>query len=281
MLTGGAAMTVVEERQQSPRRGTFPNGMDYLTLGEGPKTMLFIQGGPGSSVSSGSAARLLRRMVGPYAKAGYTVWVVTRRRHMPAGHTVADMAQDYADVIRDELGGRVDVVVGLSYGGMIAQYLAALHPERLGAAALVVAGCVVAPDGADVDRRMAEAQAGGNRREAATVLAESRVSGPRWWWLRRLIGVVLAPVMGGHVPPEDLLTEAEAELAFDSREVLPRISVPVLLVAGDRDRFFPEAVIKETAALIPEHTVVWYHGKGHLGVGGSREVPDDVLRFLS
>jgi pimeloyl-ACP methyl ester carboxylesterase len=39
---------------------------------------------------------------------------------MPAGHSVADMADDVAQAIAD-LGRRVDLVVGESYGGMIVQ----------------------------------------------------------------------------------------------------------------------------------------------------------------
>ncbi len=271
--------TVSARRQ---RRGTFANGMEYLTLGDGPKSMLFIQGGPGSVLPSGPVGWLRQRRFVPYVRAGYAVSIVTRRRHMPAGHTVADMAQDYADVIRDEFGGRVDVVVGESFGGMIAQYLAALHPERLGAAVFVVAGCRVDDDAGDVDSRLVSAWVRGDRRKAGEVFGEYLAPGPRFRWLRRLVGPLLLPqMMGAGTPDEDLLTENAAEVAFDSRDVLPRISVPVLLVAGDRDRFFPEAVIKETARLIPEHTVVWYHGKGHMRVGASREVAGDVLRFLS
>jgi pimeloyl-ACP methyl ester carboxylesterase len=61
--------------------------------------------------------------------AGFTVWVVARRRGMPTGHSMADIADDYGALIRDEFGGRVDLVHGVSYGGAVVQYLAARHPE--------------------------------------------------------------------------------------------------------------------------------------------------------
>jgi hypothetical protein len=101
----------------SERRGTFQNGIEYLTFGTGPRTMLFLSGGPGRALPEGLMLRLSRRQFQPYVEAGYTVWSVTRRRHMPAGHTVADMAADCAEAIAEELGGRVDLVVGESYGG--------------------------------------------------------------------------------------------------------------------------------------------------------------------
>ena len=86
---------------------------------------------------------------------------------------------------------------------------------------------------------------------------------------------------GEQCSPADVLTEVRAELALDSRAVLPTIRVPVLLVSGGRDRFFPPAVIEETAALIPDCTVVRYHRRGHLGTGTDKRVARDVLAFVA
>ena len=72
---------------------------------------------------------------------------------MPAGHSVAQMADDVALAIADEVGGRVDLVVGESYGGMIAQYLAARHPDRVVYAAVVAAAAEVSAWGKEVDSR--------------------------------------------------------------------------------------------------------------------------------
>ncbi len=130
--------------EQKSRSGTFAHGMEYLTWGSGPKTLLYIQGGPGSVIPKGGMMlRMFRRILDPYAKAGYAVWIVTRRRHMSAGHTIAGMADDYAQLIRQEFGGRADLVVDDSYGGLIGQYLAAFHPGSFGHVAMVVAGAEV------------------------------------------------------------------------------------------------------------------------------------------
>ena len=55
--------------------------------------------------------------------------------------------------------------------------------------------------------------------------------------------------------------------------------MPVLIVSGSRDRFFPPAIIDETAALVPDCAVVRYGGKGHLGTGTDKRVARDVLSF--
>lgn len=268
--------------QQASRSGTFANGMDFLTWGGGPRTMLFIPGGPGSGLPKGMMARMSRRWFVPFLDAGFTVWYVTRRRHMPDGHTLADMADDYADAIATELGGRVDLVVGESMGGMIAQYLAASHPDRLRHVALVIAGCEVCDWGKQVDRRLAAAIARGDTTAVGMTFAEYVLPSDRTRWLRRFLGPILGRrlVSGSPYPAHDLLIEVLAEEAFDSRAVLPRIRVPVLLACGDRDQFFPKDVVEETAALIPGSELVWYAGQGHMKTATDRRVPRDVLAFV-
>lgn len=86
--------------------------MEFSTWGSGPKTLLFLPGGPGSAIPEGRLPQLSRRWFVPFVEAGYAVWLVTRRRNMPVGHTIEDMADDYAHVISEESGGRVDLVLG-------------------------------------------------------------------------------------------------------------------------------------------------------------------------
>jgi pimeloyl-ACP methyl ester carboxylesterase len=274
-------MTVTPATGREQQTGIFTNGMEYVTWGGGPRTLLLIPGGPGSPLPDGMMLRSYRGLFRPLVDSGFTVWLVSRRRGMPAGHTIGDMADDYAHLIAEEFGGRVDLVVGESLGAMIGQYLAAEHPDSFGAIALVAAGCKASPWGKSVDARIASAAARGDRSGAGEAFAEYLLPGARMRWLRRL----LAPLTGrmlvsGEVPPGDYVVEQQAEDAFDSRPVLPGIGVPVLLLCGDRDRFFPPDVVEETARLIPGGRLLWYEGKGHVGAGTDKRIAQDVLSFL-
>lgn len=265
------------------RSGTFANGMDFLTWGEGPKALLFIPGGPGSSIPQGMASRMSLRWFDPFVEAGYAIWFVTRRRAMPTGHTVADMADDYAHVISEDLGGRVDLLLGESYGGMIAQHLAARHRQSANRVAIVVAAAEVSDWGKEVDSRLSAALARGDKAGFGMAFAEYALPGDRSRWVRRLVGPWIGRSLcsGKNYPPGDLLVEIEAEMSYDSRPALPHIEVPVVLVCGDRDRFFPAEVVEETARLIPDCTLVSYAGQGHMKVATSRRAPRDVLAFLN
>lgn len=86
------------------------------------------------------------------------------------------------------------------------------------------------------------------------------------------------------VPMGDLIVETEAGLAFDSRVILLEITVPILLIAGDRDQFFPRSVIEETAALIPNCTLIVHEDQGHMEVASdprAAQAGSDVLVDLA
>lgn len=110
-------------------------------------------------------------------------------------------------------------------------------------------------------------------------------SGPRplGSTLARPLGALGGRVAYRDTHPEfasDVLVEAEAEVTCDARDVLPRISVPVLLVCGDRDVYFSKAVYEETARLIPDCTLQMYAGKGHMRVVSDGRVAEEVLDFV-
>lgn len=257
--------------------------MEFLTWGSGRKTLFFMPGGPGSAIPSGVLSRMSRRWFDPFVESGYTIWLITRRRNMPAGHSVEDMADDYAHLISEEFGGRVDLVVGVSFGGMIAQHFAADRGDSCGHIALVAAAAEVSDWGKQVDSRMAYALARGDKAGLGMAFAEYALPGERSRLARRLVGpwIGRSLLSGKHYPPADLSVEIEAEMSFDSRPVLPRIEMPILLISGDRDRFFPIEMVEETVSLIPDCTLVRYEGQGHFKVAASRHVAHDVLTYVN
>ena len=99
----------------------------------------------------------------------------------------------------------------------------------------------------------------------------------------RLFGEVAGRFgFGGSHPSftSDIMVEAEAEVAFDGRDVLPEIQVPLLLIGGSEDILFPKAVIEETARLIPDCTLRIYEGKGHGNAMIDPRFCADVLDFV-
>jgi pimeloyl-ACP methyl ester carboxylesterase len=265
-----------------PVTGIFTNGMAYARWGTGPKTLLFIPGGPGNPAPGGMSMRM-SPLFRPLVEGGYTAWYVARRREMPKGHTIADMADDYAGLIADEFGGTVDLVVGASNGGMIGFYLAARHPDRFGHIAIAIAGYEVGEQGKTLDNDFARLLSEGRSGEAGALMIRHMAPGLRVPGAARVLGPVMGRMMAGETHPSfasDVMVEAEAEMAYDARDVLPTIRVPVLLVCGDEDLYFPKEVYEETARLIPDCTLRMYEGAGHTGAIRDKRFPQDVLDFV-
>ncbi len=268
-------------------RGVFDNTMAYARWGEGAKTVLFVSGGPGNTLPEGPLRRVGGPLFGPLVQAGYTVWAVTRPRNLPDGYSIEDMADDYAAVIAAQLGGHVDIALGMSMGGQIVQYLAANHPDRAETFVVLAAACGVTESSRALIRRSTVAVASGDRTELGLTLAAELLPGRGLGWLRRLLVPLTARTWDWMTGPNeheyfehDYAIESDAVIRFDSREALSRVRVPVLLINGDRDRNYPKELVEETAHLIPDCTLVWYPGKGHDATCASPRLGPTVLDYI-
>ena len=287
-LAGGSiARSRIRGREPAipaPVTGIFPNGMAYVRWGSGPKTLLWIPGGPGNTLPSGMRLSMLRGATRPLVDDGYTTWAVARKQNMPKGHAMADMAEDYAGLIADDFGGKVDLVVGVSYGGVIGFHLAARHPDRFGHIVIVGAAYDANQEGKALDYDFAKLLSAGRKNDAgALMFREYMAPGLRMPGVARVIGALMVRQMYGETHPyfaSDMMVEAEAEMAFNARDVLPGIAVPVLLVCGDEDRYIAKELYEETARLIPDCTLRMYRGVGHVGAVRDPRFPRDVLEFV-
>src|SRR5659263_497947 len=193
----------------------------------------------------------------PFLESGYSVWVVTRRQNMPRGHSIEDMAVDHAAfLIVDEFDGKVDLVIGEeAYGGMIAFCLAARHPDLFDHVAVWLAGHRLSEEGKELELGFGRLMAEGRTGDAGALLVRALMPGLRVPGVDRILGAALVRMAFGTLHQyfrNDVLVEAEAVAAFDGRQILPKIQVPVLLIGCDQDLEITREIFEETAELIPD-----------------------------
>ncbi len=254
--------------------------MAWLSMGEGDRVALAIPGGPGNSTPNLSSVKPLSGLV----DAGYRVVCVARRRNMPQGHSVEDMARDYAELIATEFNGKVDLIIGSSYGGIVSQYIAAEHDHCFDHIVVHVAACQVHPESVMFDYRFAKAINEGKLFQAGMIMAAGLYAGARLRWIMQIVlgAYVWFVARSEHDTfASDTLVEGEAERNFDSRAVLPDIKVPVLLIAGGADIYFPMDLTLETASLIPDCHLRLYEGQGHVEAALDKRVCPDILDFIN
>ena len=96
--------------------------MDYVTFGKGKKPLLIIPGlGDGLATVKGMA-QMLALAYREFATA-YQVYVFSRINELPENYTTRDMATDIAEAMEEVLGLKRTAVLGISQGGMLAQWL--------------------------------------------------------------------------------------------------------------------------------------------------------------
>jgi 3-oxoadipate enol-lactonase len=188
-------------------------------------------------------------------------------RTSPAPFTIAELADDVADVIRF-VGARSALVAGLSMGGMIAQELALRHPrmvERLvlcGTRAPIPAGYLSKTGAFDAvmsRRRPAEAVPDFFRRTwGATVAPGFASERPE------LMDELVDRISERPTPLGGVLAQMRALATWTGPDRLARITSPTIVIHGREDPLFPVGNGMRLAQLIPGARYVELPDVGHL-----------------
>ncbi len=184
-----------------------------------------------------------------------------------ASRPVADTSFDaYASAAVDFIdatspGDPVDLV-GMSFGGMIAQYVAAAVPHRIRTLTLLCTSPKFGLDGTDPDEwrahRLAGLEAMGSPAAAAPAILSS-LAGPHGAHV-----VPEAVEAMSRVPLAGLLDSLSTIASHDTRAILPTIPTPTLLLVGELDEETPVAYSEAIDALMPNSRMIVVAGAGHL-----------------
>ena len=110
--------------------------MHYVRFGRGGKNLVILPGlGDGLTTVKGTALPMAL-MYRTFAR-DYTVYMFSRRNHLPEGYDTRSMARDLKEAMNALNIDRADLL-GVSMGGMIAQHFAADYPDRIGKLVLAV-----------------------------------------------------------------------------------------------------------------------------------------------
>jgi len=259
-------------------KGVFSNGVPYVRFGEGEKNLLVFSGGPGNVLPSSFMIRVFGHL--KHLSKSRVIYAMSRKSGLPEGYTTRDMAEDYATIIRDEFNGEPQDVMGTSYGGLIAQHLAADHPELVRRLVIAISCYRFSDEGNEADMKSAQLLSEGKKREALKVLYPILEGGRiKKAFMKFFMGYIGPLFWGTPENPSDLVVEGKAEMAHNTKNRLAEIKAPTLVIGGDKDYYCPVERLRETAAGISDAKLVLYEGKGHMGTMG-KKFDEDVLAFL-
>ncbi len=181
-------------------------------------------------------------------------------------YTLADMADDVVAVI-DQLDIAKVVVLGLSLGGMIAQQVAADHPDRVQAlvslssttgeanlpsAAPEIIAALLAPDAPTREEQI-----------ESDLQARAMWSNPEWFD-RDQMRAYFASLYERAVVPGGGLRQLSAAQRSPSRvATLEELDIPTLVVHGENDTLIPIEHGQRTAEIIPGAEFLQIDGMSH------------------
>ena len=249
---------------------------DYIRFGTGPRTLVILPGlGDGLKTVRGTALPMAW-MYRIFAR-DFTVFMFSRKSPLPQDHGTREMARDLKETM-DALAIEKADILGVSMGGMIAQWLAIDHPEKV--SKLILAVTSARPNGIlteSLEEWMNQA-----RHDDHRALMESnlrKIYSPGYYQKSK----PLLPLLSKIAKPKSydrFLIQAEACLHHDTFDLMNTIAAPTLVIGGEQDHALGSVASREMAQTIPNAQLKVYPQWGH---GLYEEAPDfnqTILNFL-
>ena len=250
--------------------------MDYVSFGYGPKAFVLLPGLSDGLATVKGKALFLAKPYKPFFKY-YSVYMFSRKNDMPEGYSIRDMAADQAEVLKT-LGINKASVMGVSEGGMIAQYLAIDFPDLIDKLVIAVSAPKINPISRESVKKWMGFAEQGDHKSLMIDTAERSYSEAYLKKFRKIY-----PFIGAIGKPKDyrrFMTNAKAILEFDASESVKGINCPTLIIGGEDDRIVGIEASYELHDRITGSQIYVYKGLGHAAYEEAGDFNERVLAFL-
>lgn len=247
--------------------------MDYISFGEGSQPLVLI---PGLSFKT------VKKFAGPFSFAyrifakDFKVYAFDRKKKIPVGYTVEDLADDLAYAM--ELVGISNAdVMGISQGGMAAQYLAIKYPHLVHKLVLAVTLSRMNDTARTVIGNWIRLAMDDDYKGIAEDMMEKVYSEE---YIRKF-GKYF-PVVSQFGKPKDLRRFeilARACLTCSTYEMLDRIQCPVFVIGGKSDKIVTGEASEEIAEKLGCE-IYMYENLGHSAYEEAPDFNRRVMAFL-
>lgn len=247
---------------------------DTITFGQRTKPLIMIQGLNtrgirGSAVPLAWTYRL-------FAKA-YQVFLFDRRPEVSEGITVRELASDIAAAM-DQLGIRHADVIGVSQGGMMAQYLAIDRPDLVRRLVLAVTLSRSNDTVTSVIEHWIALTKQGDMKQLVANMAEKMYSDA---YIKRYMPFM--PLLTALQKPKDaqrFIHLAKSCLTCRAYDELQRIQCPVFVIGGRQDRVVGPEASEEIARKLGCR-IFMYEQPGHAAYEEAADFNRRIYDFLT
>lgn len=250
--------------------------MDYICFGKGSRKLVMLPGlGDGLTTVKGKAL-VFAAMYRAYARE-FTVYMFSRKNKLREGYITREMAEDQVQAM-EALGISKADILGISQGGMIAQYLAIDHPKLVNKLVLAVTASEPNETVKKVVGGWIKMAEQGNYKNLMIDTAEKTYSENYLKKYRRLY-----PLLGKIGKPksfERFLIQAASCISHNACAELHKITCPVLVIGGDHDKIVGPGSAPGIADKIDGSELFVYPGLGHGAYEEAKDFSGRVQDFL-
>ena len=205
--------------------------IDYVTFGTGKRPLIIIPGlGDGLQTVKGMAMPL--SITYRILAERYKIYVFSRINELRQGYTTRDMAADVAEAM-EILNLDAAYVMGISQGGMIAQWLAVDFPERVQRLILAVTTAKPSQLARERIEHWQKLSQSGNFKHLMLDIAKhsyTQKSYQKWRLLYNVMGI-----FGRIKDKQRIDIQSVSCLKHDSLDFLEKINCPTLIIGAEKD----------------------------------------------
>ena len=251
--------------------------MDYVTFGKGKDPLVIIPGlGDGLQTVKGKAQlfSLSYRLLAKH----YKIYVFSRINELRQGYTTRDMAADLAEAM-ETLNLDTAYIMGISQGGMIAQWLAVDFPERV--QRLILAVTTAKPSQLVKERieHWQKLSQYGTFRDLMLDIAKhsyTQKSYQKWRFLSNIMGR-----LGRIKDKKRIAIQSQSCLTHNSLEILKDIHCPTFVLGALEDDMIGVNGSKELAKAISGCQLLILKHSGHALYEENKVFQEAVCGFLN
>ena len=250
--------------------------MDYVTFGTGNQPLVIIPGlGDGLETVKGKAQlfSLSYRLLAKH----YKIYVFSRINELRQGYTTRDMAADVAEAM-ETLNLDTAYIMGISQGGMIAQWLAVDFPERVQRLILAVTTAKPSQLARERIERWQKLSQSGNFKHLMLDIAQhsyTQKSYQKWRFLYNIMGRL------GRIKDEKrIVIQSQSCLEHNSLGVLKYIHCPTLILGALEDDVIGVKGSKELEKAISGCQLLILKHSGHALYEENKVFQEAICGFL-